>query len=61
MLEDFEKNNPDWELNSAKKFAIKKKLGKYGNIKKKEKDISKMARAGFSYSITLKALEFDNL
>ena len=61
LLEDFEKNNPDWEINSAKKFAIKKKLGTYGNIKNKEKDISKMARAGFSYSVTLKALGFDNL
>tara|TARA_B100001123_G_C15172987_1_gene972186 strand:- start:424 stop:909 length:486 start_codon:yes stop_codon:yes gene_type:complete len=57
-LKDFEKDNPNYKINAAIKFAEKKKLGKYGNIDNKQKDISKMARAGFSYYITLKALGF---
>jgi SOS response regulatory protein OraA/RecX len=59
LLSKFEKNNPDWEINSAKKFASKKKLGIYGKSKNKEKDFAKMSRAGFNYNIALKALEYD--
>ena len=59
LLEDFENNNPNWKIDSAIKFAIKKRLGKYGKIKNKEKDLAKMARAGFNYNIALKALEYD--
>ena len=59
LLEDFENNNPNWKIDSAIKFVIKKKLGKYGKIKNKEKDLTKMARAGFNYNIALKALEYD--
>ena len=36
LLEDFENNNPNWKIDSAIKFAIKKRLGKYGKIKNKE-------------------------
>ena len=59
LLEDFEKNNSNWEIESGKKFAKKNKLGKYGVIKNKEKDLAKMARAGFNYQITLKVLGYD--
>ena len=59
LLEDFENNNPNWKIDSAIKFAIKKRLGKYGKIKNKEKDLAKMARAGFNYQITLKVLGYD--
>ena len=59
LLEDFEKNNSNWEIESGKKFAKKNKLGKYGDIKNKEKDLAKMARAGFNYQITLKVLGYD--
>ena len=47
-------DNDDWELNSAKIFAKKKKL-----LEKKdsyEKNLAKMARAGFSYDICKKIL-----
>ena len=55
-LDIFEKNNPDWKLESAKIFARKKRLGiKYSN--NLEKDLAKMARAGFNYRISLKVLE----
>ena len=48
MLEDFEKNNSNWEIESGEKFARKNRLGKYGEKKNKEKDLAKMARAGFN-------------
>ena len=37
-------------------FAKKKKLGKFGKLYNKEKDLSKMARAGFSYDLIKKIL-----
>ena len=37
----------------------KKKLGKYGNLNNKKKDLAKMSRAGFNYQITLRALGYD--
>ena len=58
-LGDFEKNNPDWKIESAEKFARKKRLGKFGDLNNKEKDLAKMSRAGFNYNIALKALEYD--
>ena len=58
-LRNFEKKIPDWKIESAKKFAIKKRLGKYGNTKNKEKDLSKMSRAGFNYQIAKDALGYD--
>lgn len=58
-LIDFEKNNPNWKIESAKKFANKKKLGRFGDIQNKEKDLAKMARAGFDYETAKKILGYD--
>ena len=44
----------NWEIKSAKTFARKKNLQKDNND---EKNLSKMARAGFSYEIAKKILE----
>ena len=56
-FENFELKNPNWETESAKIFARKKRLGiKYSN--NFEKDLAKMARAGFKYNICKKILEF---
>ena len=55
-LENFELKNPNWETKSAKIFARKKRLGmKYSN--NFEKDLAKMARAGFNYNLSKKILE----
>tara|TARA_B110000116_G_C16411775_1_gene392173 strand:+ start:101 stop:559 length:459 start_codon:yes stop_codon:yes gene_type:complete len=51
----FEDDNTNWENQSAKIFAKKKNLLKY--IDNKEKILSKLARAGFSYEISKKILE----
>tara|TARA_B100002051_G_C16392582_1_gene465889 strand:+ start:100 stop:570 length:471 start_codon:yes stop_codon:yes gene_type:complete len=51
----FEANNIDWELNSAKLFAKKKKL--IESEESYEKRLAKMARAGFSYEICKKILD----
>ena len=55
-FENFELKNPNWEIDSAKIFAKKKRLGKKysSNI---ENDLAKMARAGFDYQTSLKVLE----
>ena len=57
---DFNNNNPNWKIESAKKFAYKKKLGKYNDSKNKDKnkDIAKMARAGFDYQMILEVLGY---
>ena len=49
-----EQDNDNWELNSAKIFAKKKKLLEKGQSY--EKNLAKMARAGFSYDICKKIL-----
>ena len=55
-FENLELKNPNWETESAKIFARKKRLGmKYSN--NFEKDLAKMARAGFNYSLSKKILE----
>ena len=55
-LENFELENQNWETKSAKIFARKKRLGmKYSN--NFEKDLAKMARAGFDYKIIKEILE----
>ena len=56
---EFEKNNPDWQIKAAKIFAKKKKIGKSGVVKNKNKDIAKMARAGFNYNLIKKILEYE--
>ena len=54
-LDQFEEENPEWEKKSAKIFVRKKKLeNSNGN---KQKNLSKMARAGFSYDISKEILE----
>ena len=53
-FETFEKNNSNWEAESAKIFAKKKRLS---NNKDKEKNLSKLARAGFNFEISKKILE----
>ena len=50
---------PNLEMESAINFARKKKLGRFGNLDKKEKDLSKMSRAGFSYGVSLEALGYE--
>tara|TARA_Y100001970_G_C14038748_1_gene752514 strand:+ start:267 stop:761 length:495 start_codon:yes stop_codon:yes gene_type:complete len=59
VITKLKESAPDLEIQSAHTFARKKKLGKYGNFKNKEKDFAKMARAGFNYDIVLKVLEYD--
>jgi len=55
-FENLELKNPNWETESAKIFARKKRLGiKYSS--NFEKDLAKMARAGFDYQTSLKVLE----
>ena len=55
-FENLELKNPNWETESAKIFARKKRLGKKysSNI---ANDLAKMARAGFDYQTSLKVLE----
>ena len=53
-FEEFENENFDWELNSAKLFAKKKKILLSNDSY--EKKLAKMARAGFSYEICKKIL-----
>ena len=48
------KDNKDWELESAKIFVKKKRL--LGKNNSYEKNMAKMARAGFSYDICKKIL-----
>ena len=59
-FENFELQNPNWEIDSAKIFTRKKRLGKKysSNI---ENDLAKMARAGFDYQTSLKVLEYNKL
>ena len=55
-LQNLEEENPDFEIQSAIHFARKKKLGKFGNSLNKKNDLSKMARAGFTYEIIKKVI-----
>ena len=58
-LIDFEINNPNWKSASAKKFANKKKVGRFNDIQNKKKDLAIMARAGFDYETAKKILGND--
>ena len=53
-FENFEIKNNNWEILSAKTFARKKKFTNLSD--NKEKNLSKLARAGFSYEISIKTL-----
>ena len=54
-LDQFEEEDPGWEKKSAKIFIRKKKLE--NSNENKQKNLSKMARAGFSYDISKDILE----
>ena len=55
-FKNFELKNPNWESESAKIFARKKRIGvKHSN--NLEKDLAKMTRAGFNYKIIKEILE----
>ena len=54
-LDQFEEEDPEWEKKSAKIFVRKKKLE--NSNENKQKNLSKMARAGFSYDISKEILE----
>ena len=51
---EFRLTNNDWELNSARLFAKKKKL--FDSSSTYQKKLAKMARAGFNYEICKKIL-----
>ena len=53
-LEKYENKNPQWEVESAKIFARKKRFK--NNLENKNKNLSKMARAGFSFEISTRVL-----
>ena len=53
-LNSMQQDNDNWELNSSKIFAKKKKL--LEKDQSYEKNLAKMARAGFSYDICKKIL-----
>ena len=53
-LKVFNQINEDWELNSAKLFAKKKRL--FESDDTYEKKLAKLARAGFNYEICKKIL-----
>ena len=48
-FEKFEENNINWEIKSAKIYKKKKRL--LNDIENKNKSLSKLSRAGFSYEI----------
>ena len=52
---ELDEADTNWEINSARIFARKKNFQK--NNKNNEKNLSKMARAGFSYEIAKKIIE----
>ena len=54
-LDQLEEEDPEWEKKSAKIFVRKKKLDNLNE--NKQKNLSKMARAGFSYDISKKVLD----
>ena len=56
LFSDFEIDNLDWEIESAKIF-IRKKIKNYEKKEDLNKNLAKMARQGFSYSIIKKTLK----
>ena len=55
-FKNFELKNPNWESESAKIFARKKRLG-VQHSNNLEKDLAKMANAGFNYKIIKEILK----
>ena len=56
IFEELNEEDSNWEIKSARTFARKKNLQKDNND---EKNLSKMARAGFSYDICKKIIDLD--
>ena len=54
-LSKYENINPDWEVDSANIFVRKKRIIK--SAENYQKNLNRMARAGFNYSISSKILE----
>ena len=54
IFTELDEEDSNWEIKSARIFARKKNIKKNNN---NEKNLSKMARAGFSYEIAKKILE----
>ena len=54
IFAELNEEDSNWEIKSARTFARKKNIQKNNN---NEKNLSKMARAGFSYEIAKKILE----
>ena len=54
IFEKIEIEKPNWELVSAKIFVRKKRL--LNNQDQKEKNLAKMARAGFNYELAKKVI-----
>ena len=54
IFAELNEEDSNWEIKSARTFARKKNFQKNNNY---EKNLSKMARAGFSYEIAKKILE----
>ena len=57
-FEEYESQNPNWEIDSAKTFIRKKNLNK--SSENYHKNLSKMARAGFSYDLCKNLLNKGN-
>ena len=55
IIENYESDNPDWEVDSIEKFIRKKNID-LNDETKKEKNFSKLSRAGFSYNLIKKLL-----
>ena len=55
IFTELDEENSNWEIKSARIFARKKNFQKNNN--NNEKNLSKMARAGFSYEIAKKIIE----
>ena len=55
IFTELDEEDSNWEIKSARIFARKKNFQK--NNKSNEKNLSKMARAGFSYEIAKKIIE----
>jgi len=53
IFENYESNNPDWEIESIKIFIRKKNIN-FNDETKTEKNFSKLSRAGFNYNLIKK-------
>jgi regulatory protein len=56
-LDQFEEEDPEWEKKSARIFVKKKRLE--NSNENKQKNLSKMARAGFDYDTIKQVLKLD--